>query len=99
IQERVLLRQFVLVPARDAVSLRPERQREPELRADAIAVGPDVSDDADRPAFTDAGQNAVYDFRVGLHRDFTGNGVGPESRRTSYSVVVREFFSSSSMIS
>jgi hypothetical protein len=49
IEEAVLLRDWILVPARDLLAFAPKRERQGELRADAIAIGPDVADDAQGP--------------------------------------------------
>ena len=46
--------------------LRKARVR-PNLRADAIAIGPDMADDADGLALGDLFQDAIDDLGVGFH--------------------------------
>ena len=46
IEKFVFLRNGILVPADDFFAFVSQRQRQAELRADAIAVRPDVADDA-----------------------------------------------------
>ena len=48
VEEAVFLRHGVLVPAHDLLAFGAQGEREAELGADAIAVGPHVADDADR---------------------------------------------------
>src|SRR5213080_1652713 len=43
IEKRELRRQRIMVPTRDLLSRVQQRQRQPELRTDAIAIGPDVA--------------------------------------------------------
>jgi hypothetical protein len=67
VEKLVFLRQAVLIPANDFFAFVLERQREAELRTHAIAVGPDVADDAKGFAFADRVQNAINDFRITFH--------------------------------
>ena len=67
IEKPVFLRHPVLVPARNLFALGPQRQGQAELRADAIAVGPDMAQDANGPAGADGFEDSVNDFRVALH--------------------------------
>jgi hypothetical protein len=46
VEEFVFLRDGIFVPANNFFAFVLQRQREAELRADAIAVGPDMADDA-----------------------------------------------------
>ena len=62
IHEFIFLRNGVLVPAADFFAFVSQRQREAELRADAIAVGPDVADDAKGFALADDLKNPVNDL-------------------------------------
>src|SRR5439155_16583728 len=50
IEEVVFFREPVLVPTQDLLAFPEQRQGEAELRADAIAVGADVTDDTERAA-------------------------------------------------
>jgi len=61
------LRNGVLIPANDLFAFVLEREGEAELRTDAIAVGPDVADDAKCFVLVDGFENAVNDFRVIFH--------------------------------
>ena len=57
----------VLVPHGDFFARGFQREREAELGADAIAIRPDVADDAKGLVLADFFENAVDDFRVTLH--------------------------------
>ena len=46
----------------DFLALVLQRQRQAELRADAIAVRPDMADDANGPAVADGFDDAVNDL-------------------------------------
>src|ERR1700719_1141694 len=67
IKELILLRNDIFVPAHDLLSFIPQGQREAELRADAVAVGTDMADDAKRAVATNSFDDAVNDFGVGFH--------------------------------
>jgi hypothetical protein len=67
VEELVLLRQAVLVPANDLLAFVPEDQREAELRTRAIAVGPEVADNAKRFVFADDFEDAIKDFWITFH--------------------------------
>jgi hypothetical protein len=75
VQKFVFLRDRVLVPANDFFAFVLQRQRQPELRADAIAIGPDMADDADGFAPANGVENAVNDFRVTFHQQWVGRAV------------------------
>ena len=67
IEEREFLRHAVFVPDGDFFALVFQREGEAELGADAIAIGPNVADDAKGLVLADFFENAVDDFRVTLH--------------------------------
>ena len=62
VKELVFLRDAVLVPAGHFLALVAEREREAELRADAIPVRADVADDTDGAAFAEGFDDAVDDL-------------------------------------
>ena len=67
VQKFVFLRQAILIPTNHFFALGLKRQSESQLRADTIAVRPNVSDDAKGAALADLFQDAVNDFRMCLH--------------------------------
>src|SRR5262249_34474289 len=67
IEEGVFLRHFILVPTGDLFALALQRERQSQLGTNAISIGPDVADDADRPALADRLNNAINNLRVRLH--------------------------------
>jgi hypothetical protein len=67
IKKFVLLRDGILVPANDLFALVLQHQRQPKLGANAIAIRPDVSDNAKGFVLADDFENAIYDFRVTVH--------------------------------
>ena len=67
VEKLVFLRDGILVPADDLLAFVLQRQRQAELRADAIAVRPDVADDAKGLALADGVEDAVNDFRMTFH--------------------------------
>src|ERR1017187_328992 len=67
VEKFVFLRKEILVPADDFFAFVLERQREAELRTHAIAVGPEVADDAKGFAFADDIEHPINDFRITFH--------------------------------
>jgi hypothetical protein len=67
VEKFVFLRKGILVPTDDFFAFVLERQREAELRTHAIAVGPDVADDAKGFAFAEDVEDAINDFRITFH--------------------------------
>src|SRR5262249_13386535 len=67
VEKFIFVRNGIFVPARDFFPVVAQRNRQRELRADAIAVGADVPDDAERFVLADNLEDAVDDFRVRLH--------------------------------
>ena len=63
------MRQGILIPANRLLALPPQRQRQRQLGADAIPVGPDVAADAHGPALADLLQYPVNDLRMGFHEE------------------------------
>src|SRR6516162_3393520 len=61
IKKAVFIRDDVLIPANHAFAFALQGQRQADLRADTIAVGPDMSDDAERFILADRIQDAVDD--------------------------------------
>ncbi len=53
VEKFVFLRNGILVPDRHFFALVPQRQRQAELRADAIAIRPDMADNAKCLVFAD----------------------------------------------
>src|SRR5688572_5502026 len=69
IEEAVFLWDQVLIPADGFFALIAEREGQTQLRADAVAVGPDVADDANRATFANGVENALDYFRILFHRE------------------------------
>jgi hypothetical protein len=67
VEERKFLRHPILVPNGDFFSFALQRERQSELRANAITIRPDMADDAKSAMGADFFKNAVNDFRVTLH--------------------------------
>ncbi len=67
IEERVFARHGILVPANDLLALRLERERQPQLRPNAIAVRPHMTHDADGVALAENFQDAVNYFETVNH--------------------------------
>ena len=67
VKELEFLRHGILIPDGDFFAFVAQRQGEAELRADAIAVGPDMADDAKRAVGADGFDDAVNDFGILLH--------------------------------
>jgi hypothetical protein len=72
VEKFVFLRKEIFVPADDFFAFVLERQREAELRTRAIAVGPDVADDAKSFVFADDFEDAINDFRITFHQQWVG---------------------------
>ena len=77
----------IFVPANDFFAFVLQGERQAELRADAIAIGPDVADDAKRPALANAFEDAINDFRMRLHSIVASVSTRTVQRRSG-----REFF-------
>jgi len=76
IEEREFLRHAVFIPDGDFFALVFERERKPELGADAIAIGPDVADDAEGFMLADFFDDPVDDFGMILHQwEISGRGI------------------------
>ena len=88
VEKFVFLRDGILVPADDFFAFVLQRQREAELRADAVAVRPDVADDAKSFVLADDFENPVNDFGIAFH----------DSSVDGLSLSNGAVFSSSSMI-
>jgi hypothetical protein len=82
IEEFVFLRHGVLVPANHLFAFLAQRQCQPQLGADAVAIRSDVAGDAKRAAVPDGFQDAVDDFWVVFHPRIT-NGLRQCLRRIS----------------
>ena len=67
IEKLVLLRQSILIPADYLLALGTKSKSEPELRANAIAIWTNMSDDAKRPMFANDVENLINDFRMWFH--------------------------------
>jgi hypothetical protein len=74
IQKFQFRRGRILIPADHLLALILQRHRQGQLRTDAVAVRPDVPDDAKRPVFAQRFQDPVNDFGVTFH---TGVGLSP----------------------
>jgi hypothetical protein len=61
------LRDEIFIPTGNFFAFVLQSQREAELGADAIAVGPNMADDANGFAFANDFENAVNDFWIRLH--------------------------------
>ena len=67
VQKFVLLRDGILIPAGHFFALVLQGQRETKLRPDTIAIGPDVSGNAESFALADRSKNTVNDFGITFH--------------------------------
>ena len=67
VQEFVLLRNRIFVPAPDFLAFVLERKREAELRTDTISIGANVAHYAESLALPDALDNPIDNFRVAGH--------------------------------
>src|SRR5665213_3090809 len=63
----IFQRDGVLVPDGDVFAFVLQRERQSELRTDAVAVRPDMADDAKGLVFADDFENPVYDFGIIFH--------------------------------
>jgi hypothetical protein len=70
IKKSVFLRDRIFVPTNDPLAFIAQRMSEAQLRADAIAVGPDMADNADRFAPAENFENSVNDLGITFHSDF-----------------------------
>src|SRR6185369_1333766 len=68
IQEFIFLGNAILVPAGHFLPLVLQGQSQPELRADAVAVGTDVPDHTKRAALANLFNNTLNNLRVAFHR-------------------------------
>jgi hypothetical protein len=67
IEKFIFLRDGILVPANDLFALALQHERQSKLGADAVAIGPDMPDNAKGFVLADDCKNAVNDFRVTFH--------------------------------
>ena len=72
IEKSVFRGNGILIPTDNLLSFCAESECESELRADAIAVGSHVADDADGLRFTNGFQNTIQDLRAVFHRSNDG---------------------------
>ena len=70
IEELVFLRHDVLVPANDFFAFIAQRQGEAKLGADAIAIGPNVADDAKGATVANAVEDAIDELGIGFQSLF-----------------------------
>ncbi len=82
IQKRVFLRHHIFVPTNHVLSLLAQRQREADLGADAIAVGPDMAGDTNRLAGGYRLEDAIDDLGSGFHEEDEGFSNSSRSWRT-----------------
>lgn len=89
VEEFIFLWDFILVPAAYFLALVLQRLSQPQLRANTVAVGAYMADDAECAALPHGLNNAINDFRVRLHgikrwmhspqQDDHGDGKAPKS--------------------
>jgi len=68
VEEFIFLRVAIFVPAKNLFAFVAQGEAESKLRANAIAIRPDMAHDANGPALANAVEDAINDFRVRLHR-------------------------------
>ena len=74
IEEAELRRDGILIPDGDFLPGSFEREGQSKLGADAIAIGPDVADDADGARVLERGQDGFNDLWKVLHGAGKGEG-------------------------
>jgi hypothetical protein len=66
VKELVFLRERVLIPAENLLAFISKRHCQPQLRADTVAIRPDMAHNAKRLMFAHRFEQAADDFRMGF---------------------------------